>query len=406
MTQNIISTLFIWFIASIFYAYQYVLRVLPNSMMDDIMVQYSMDSALFGQYSGIYYIGYALMQIPIGIMLDKHGPKKVMSISLVLIAIGMFPIIFTNIWFYPIIGRLFIGIGSASAILGAFQITRMLFKPHNISKMYGITMFVGISGAIFGGEPINILCTEYGYKSVTLALSIFGFVLSAIIYFTFPNITESKAPTTYSEIKEIFTNKRLMILSIISGFLVGPTECFSYIWGQEFLQNVYGFNIASSNVTMSLVFVGCCIGSIILPIIADKNDRYIETLIVLALVMMALFIMIISFRINGIYLMVTIFTIGIGSAYEVLSLYKVTNYVHKNSASLATATCNMLIMLFGYGFHFVTGLVVNIYMPDGAAVAYSYGIMIIPITLGIGLAGLIYLWSERHHEANFACREV
>ena len=53
----------------------------------------------------------------------------------------------------------------------------------------------------------------------------------------------------------------------------------------------------------------------------------------------------------------------------------------------------MIIMLFGYGFHFATGYIVDIYMPLGASTAYVYGIMIIPITLGIGLAGLVYLWS-------------
>ncbi len=55
-----------WIIASIFYAYQYILRVMPNIMFDDIMQQLHIDAAVFGQFSGIYYIGYTLMHLPIG----------------------------------------------------------------------------------------------------------------------------------------------------------------------------------------------------------------------------------------------------------------------------------------------------------------------------------------------------
>ena len=57
----------VWIIASLFYAYQYILRVMPNIMLDDIMQQFNLSSATFGQFSGVYYIGYSLMHIPLGL---------------------------------------------------------------------------------------------------------------------------------------------------------------------------------------------------------------------------------------------------------------------------------------------------------------------------------------------------
>ena len=49
---------------------------MPNIMLDDIMQQFQIDAATFGQFSGVYYIGYSLMHLPIGIMLDRFGPEK------------------------------------------------------------------------------------------------------------------------------------------------------------------------------------------------------------------------------------------------------------------------------------------------------------------------------------------
>ena len=69
-----------WMAGAIFYAYQYILRVMPNIMMLDVMDKFHMDAITFGQFSGIYYIGYSVMHLPIGIMLDHYGPRKIMPL--------------------------------------------------------------------------------------------------------------------------------------------------------------------------------------------------------------------------------------------------------------------------------------------------------------------------------------
>src|ERR1700752_565469 len=91
-----------WVVASIFYAYQYILRVMPNIMIDDIMQKFDMGAATFGQFSGIYYIGYSLMHLPVGIMLDRYGPKRVMTSCILLTVIGLMPLLLSDYWMYPI----------------------------------------------------------------------------------------------------------------------------------------------------------------------------------------------------------------------------------------------------------------------------------------------------------------
>src|ERR1700674_3160592 len=86
----------IWIIASVFYAYQYIISVMPNIMLDDIMQQFGISAATFGQFSGVYYIGYSLMHLPVGIMLDRFGPKKVMSGCILLTVAGLMPLLFAD----------------------------------------------------------------------------------------------------------------------------------------------------------------------------------------------------------------------------------------------------------------------------------------------------------------------
>ena len=164
----------IWGVASIFYAYQYILRVMPNIMLDDLMQQFEMDAAIFGQFSGIYYIGYVAMNLPLGIMLDRYGPKKVMTGCILLTVIGLLPIIFTSHWAYPILGRFLMGVGSSAAILGAFKIIRMTFAEVHFTRMLSLSVSIGLLGAIYGGGPVSLLCQSLGYKDVIIIFAIFS----------------------------------------------------------------------------------------------------------------------------------------------------------------------------------------------------------------------------------------
>ena len=113
---------------------------MPSIMLPELMEQFHIDSAIFGQFSGVYYIGYSLIHLPMGIALDRYGPRKVMSLCIVLTVIGLLPILFSDNWIYAVIGRAIIGIGSAAAILGTFKIIRMSFSEQRFTRMLTIVI--------------------------------------------------------------------------------------------------------------------------------------------------------------------------------------------------------------------------------------------------------------------------
>ncbi len=173
-----------WTIASTFYAYQFIIRVMPNIMLENIMQRFDMDAALFGQFAGVYYIGYCAMHLPIGIMLDRYGPRKVMSICILLTVIGLLPIVFTDYWVYPIIGRALIGMGSSAAILGTFKIIRMTFSEKHFARMLSFSVTIGLLGAIFwiGSLPEHMGFGSWQSLSVPLWAAGLLYVLLFYLY--------------------------------------------------------------------------------------------------------------------------------------------------------------------------------------------------------------------------------
>lgn len=381
----------IWVTASLFYAYQYILRVMPSIMMGDIMQKFNIDSVIFGQFSGIYYIGYAFMHLPLGIMLDHYGPRKVLTISILLTVLGLLPLVYSHHWGYPIIGRALIGIGSSAAILGVFKIIRMSFSTERFSRMLSFSVMIGLIGAIYGGGPLSQLYQTLGYDRVIQIFAVLGVALAALTYWIVPQMESTHTTTVSSDMKTVLTNKKVMQLCIFSGLMVGPLEGFADVWGGVFLKQVYGLENSVAISLPSMIFIGMCFGAPVLSLIAEKTGYYLGSMIASGLIMTAVFVALVLGILTTPTISMAFLLVGICCSYQILAIFKASTYVSEEVVGLTTAMANMIIMSFGYAFHSAMGYVVNIYGGPEITQSLIYGVSVIPIGLAIGVLGLLSL---------------
>jgi MFS family permease len=339
-------------------------------------------------FSGVYYIGYSLMHLPIGIMLDRFGPRKVMSSCILLTVIGLLPLILADHWIFPIMGRVLMGIGSSAAILGLFKIIRMAFTEERFPRMLSISVMIGLIGAIYGGGPVSYMRDVLGYQMVIQILAGAGIVLAGFTYWMIPEVKDSSEGTVSGNIKEVLSNKRVIWSCLCAGLMVGPLEGFADVWGSAFLKQVYNFDSLPS-----MIFIGMCFGAPLLSFIADKIENYLATIIGAGIIMAACFFgLFVGYSQSGAFSLTIIFIlIGICCGYQILAIYKASTYVREQVAGLTTAVANMIIMIFGYAFHTVMGSVINAMGGPHNSKALIYGVAVIPIALIMGTVGFIFL---------------
>jgi predicted MFS family arabinose efflux permease len=381
----------IWIIASVFYAYQYILRVMPNIMLADIMQRFDIDAAVFGQFSGVYYIGYSLLHLPVGIFLDRFGPKKAMTACILLTVIGLMPLIFAHHWMYPILGRFLIGLGSSAAILGVFKIVRLAFSESLFPRMLSLSVTIGLIGAIYGGGPVSYMREKLGYETVVQIFAVVGLALAVITYWIIPNIQSATQNSILSDVKEVLKNRKVIGSCICAGLMVGPLEGFADVWGNAFLKEAYGYDASFAASVLSLIFIGMCFGSPVLSFIAEKVGNYLLAIVVAGLVMGGVFVLLLSCKVISPVLSAGFVLIGICSSYQILAIYKASTYARPEVAGLTTAVANMIIMIFGYGFHASIGAVVNALGGPHSSRAILCGVSVIPIALFLGVSGFIYM---------------
>ncbi|MBP9722935.1 MAG: MFS transporter [Gammaproteobacteria bacterium] len=392
-----------WLVAAVFYAYQYVLRVMPSIILPDIMLRFDIDAAMYGQFSGLYYIGYSLLHLPIGILLDRIGPRKVMTGCVFLAVLGLIPLGFSEYWLFALIGRILIGIGSSGAILGLFKIIRLSFEEKHFTRMLSYAVTIGLIGAIYGGAPVKYLHDQLGYEFVVQLFILVGIILMIVSYTIIPDSLselnkqcESSRSSIKSDIKIVLSNRKVLTLCIFAGLMVGPLEGFADAWGATFLKQVYEFDPVTASYLPSLIFTGMCFGAPVLSLMGEKTGNYLEVIIGAGAVMLITFLALLSETLSINVATVGFLLIGVSCAYQILAIYKTTTYVPEHCIGLTTAIANMIIMIFGYAFHTLIGFVVNLFGGVGISAACLFGVMVIPTGLCLGLVGFIYLYYQEN----------
>ena len=355
---------------------------------------FTIGAAAFGQFSGVYYVGYSLLHIPVGMMLDRYGPRKIMSACILLTVAGVMPLLFATHWAYPIVGRFFIGHGSSAAILGLFKIIRMTFSEERFPRMLSLSVTIGLLGAIYGGGPVSYMREVFGYQTVVQMFAIAGCILAAATYWVVPDMKSTPQATVMADIKEVFYNKRVIWSCISAGLMVGPLEGFADVWGSAFLKQVYGFQGTVAASLPSMIFIGMCFGAPVLSLIAEKVGSYVATIIGAGILMLACFTLLLVWPLSVGVISVSFVLVGVCCAYQILAIYKASTYVREEVAGLTTAVANMIIMIFGYAFHTIIGLVVNAMGGPNVSEALVYGIAVIPVALFLGTSGFVALFTK------------
>jgi MFS family permease len=396
--KGFLVTFLTWLCVTMFYCYQYILRMLPNVIMPELMSDFSIKATEFGTFASIYYIGYIAVHIPIGILLSRFGSKIILPACILIAGAGLSPIIYSSNWNMVIFGRLLVGIGSSAAIVGALQIFRAIFHT-NFSRMIGAMVSLSLITAMFGSSILTSMVDHMGVKTIINILMMTALALAFVTYILLPKETASDATQSGigADIKEILRNYKLIIVSLLAGLMVGPLEGFADAWGSAFLNTKYAIDRIEAGNIVSLILIGMCIGCLILPYIADSTDSHHSTTLASGIVMAICFgYLILGENISSYILKGICLLIGIFSAYQVIIISKISTYVPERLSGIGAAIANMIIMAFGSVFHKIIGVTVDHYWDgkiseSGIRIydlhAYINGVSVIPLAIVISIIG-------------------
>ncbi|MGE0199196.1 MAG: MFS transporter, partial [Simkaniaceae bacterium] len=159
MTKKTITlaALFIWFLASLFYLYEFFLRVFISTISDQVMQDFHLTAQKFAIMGAGYYLAYSLMQIPVGILVDRFGARLLLTIAVVLAAIGGGWFACAHSFEIGFISRCFMGFGSSFAYVCLLMLALNWFPKSHFGLMVGLANLLGALGPFLAGGPLSLL---------------------------------------------------------------------------------------------------------------------------------------------------------------------------------------------------------------------------------------------------------
>lgn len=395
-----------WLIPLLFFAYQFILRLWPSLTMQEIMAKFSIDATQFGILSAMYYIGYAGMQIPVAILLDRFSVKAIISLFMVIGSVSSFIFTTTDSWTLALVGRFLVGFASSIGFLGTAKVISLWFPKSQYGYMIGLTFSFGLLGAVYGGYPLNFMIETLGSTGTGKIISAVGILLS-LLSFAFlshppQSAHESSDYFTLQDFKEVIRNPAIITLSIINFLMVGALEGFADIWGVQFIMTSYHIPKDTSAALVTMIYLGMLFGG---PLLARVSQRiggpYVILISGIAITFLFILILFQCSLLTPFILRICLFLVGIFCCYQVVIFATSEAYVKSSVLGLSVAFLNCINMLGGSFFHSVIGRLMDIFwdhtLQNGCPLYtpqnYKVALSIIPIAALMG--GLLALKIRR-----------
>ena len=261
-----------WLTGSLFFFYAWVLRVAPSVIVDDLMREFAVGAAAIGNLSAFYFYGYAGLQIPIGMIIDRFGPRRPIALAALATALGCVIFAFgTSLWTLAA-GRFLIGAAAAFSLVGAMAVAGQWFPPRRFALLSGIAMMLGMAGGVFGQAPLRLLVERTDWRSVMLMTAIGGVVLSLLAVATIRDRQRGSGGfgQVLGGLGRVVANRQTWLISFAGLGSTGPLLGFAGLWGVPYLTATQGFTRTEAASLTSLLFIGWGIGA---PLIGWLSDR-------------------------------------------------------------------------------------------------------------------------------------
>lgn len=275
--------IFIWILAILFFFYEYFLRVFLGTIASNIIQDFKITAEQFSIICASYYVIYAIMQPPVGFLVDKFGVRALLSIAAFVCTTGVFWFGFSHSFVSAIVSRMLIGFGSSFAFVSMLVIALNWFDKKYFGFLSGFSQLLGAVGPLLAGAPLAILLNlvHGDWREINFFLGFYGITIGVLIATFVRNKPKGKEVkliyldykgSFFSKVKTIFQRFQNIWIVLYTGFAYVSVPLLAAYWGTSFLQSK-GLEKSTAAFIISILWIGYAVGCPLVGKISDKIKR-------------------------------------------------------------------------------------------------------------------------------------
>ena len=257
----------VFFLFSAGYFVSYVFRGVNLGFAPYITHDLGLLGADLGLLTSLYFLGFAAAQIPVGMLLDRFGPRRVTAGMLLFAALGIGVFGEAHGIGAMMLGRLLIGVGVSVCMSAAFKALAQILPVAQLPMVNGLVMAVGGLGGVVVGSPLAILLGVTDWRNVCYGLVVMTLAVAAAIFLFAPEHRDGvhrKADmlTQFKGTWHILGSSVFWKIASFSVVTQGVFYAMQSLWIRPYLLDVMGLRAQYAAVLVSVLGIAMMIGCV------------------------------------------------------------------------------------------------------------------------------------------------
>jgi predicted MFS family arabinose efflux permease len=259
------------------YYLSYLYRVVNAVIAPDLVADLGVDASELGLLTAAYFLTFAAFQLPLGVLLDRFGPRRIESSLLLFAALGAFIFSRAESLAGVVAGRAFIGFGVSACLMAAFKAFVMWFPRRQLPLINGLQMAAGGLGALSATAPVEAMLGITDWRGIFLILSILTVVVAATVFWVVPQKDPGSDHLTFGQqlrgIAAVFTSMTFWRIAPVTTLSQAGFLSIHGLWSGPWLRDVAGFQRSEVAGVLLLVAVAMIAGFVLLGGAAERLSK-------------------------------------------------------------------------------------------------------------------------------------
>ncbi len=259
-------------------------RTAPAAIASELTRAFAISGTVLGTLAATYFYVYTVLQIPVGVLADTLGPRRILSVGSLVAGVGSLLFALAPTWEVAAAGRTLVGIGVSVAFIAILKITAVWFPARRFATLNGVTMFAGNLGAVIAGGPLAWVVTWASWRAVFVVLAVLSLALAAATWLLvrdrpeergFAAVNTNPAPPGghlhwTQALRQVLANPATWPGFFVNFGIAGSFLAWAGLWAVPYLQDVHGLSRVAAAQHASLFLLGVAVGALCVGVISDR----------------------------------------------------------------------------------------------------------------------------------------
>lgn len=365
----------------------------------DLVAELTLGAGDLGLLTAAYFLTFALFQIPLGVLLDRFGARRVQATMVAIAAVGAVVFAFGRDLPTLAFGRGLIGLGFAGGLMSAYKQIADWFPKHRLPLLNGLFLGLGSLGAVFATVPAQAGVDAIGWRGLLMAGAVAVLLASLSLYLVVPERPAASAPPARlrRQIHELFTvvyrDRLFWRVAPMSMLAFGSGSAIQTLWAGPWLRDVAGLDRPDVAGQLMIIALALSFGSMFGGVIADAVRRFGIGVLTVAGAASVVFMTAQLGLVLGWVTMSAVLWAVFGASYNVVTLTYAGLSQHFPASYAGRVNAGMNVLSTGCAFllQYAIGAVIDLW-PRGAAGGYDPAAYRWAFGLALAAQAAAFLW--------------